>query len=458
VIASIVACIAALFFLLWLLQHDGRTLGMPFAYLATLLLTQVPGAIALVLGRDVLEGYDYVEIGIRYGAIAAWCFVGGVWLARFRRGPAPLTERAQRTVYWNFCVIGGWVFIYGLTPLARIPSLGALIEAGGAIWLLGVLLGLRFAAALKDVPRMLFWTGALMVYPVLMLLLGGFLSYGSLAVILVASGLLVTGRHFGRSAIVLTLAALIGINVFVVYFEGRDDIRRSVWGGAAMNDRVQTVSSVFAHSHIFDPNSTEDLDALNQRLNQNLFIGLAASRLRDGEVQYLNGQSVVDGVLALVPRAFWPDKPVTGGSGQIVADMTGLQLNEDTSWGVGNVMEFYINFGLPGVVVGFLALGWLIATLDLRASDAERRARFGEVFLFFLPATALVQPLSSIVELSGSAGSALIAAYGWRWVWRAWMDYRRSNAPLDPMAHMSPRHELDQATSRPRIGAEPNAP
>jgi hypothetical protein len=456
-ILSIVVCIAALFFLLWQLQRGGRTLGMPFAYLATLLLTQVPGAVAAVLGRDVIEGYDYIEIGIRYGAIAACCFVLGVWIARIRRGPAPAPVRAERRTYWNFCVVGGWVFVYGLTPLARIPSLGALIEAGGAIWLLGVLLGLRFAAAIKDVPRMLMWTGALLVYPVLMLLLGGFLSYGSLAVILVASGLLVTTRHFGRSVVIVTLATVIGINVFVVYFEGREDIRKSVWGGAAMNERVETVSSVFAHSHIFDPTSTDDLGALAERLNQSLFIGLAASRLQDGEVQYLNGQSVEDGVLALVPRAFWPDKPVYGGSGQIVAEMTGLQLNEDTSWGVGSVMEFYINFGLPGLVVGFVALGWLIATLDLRASDAERRAQFGEVFLFFLPATALVQPLSSIVELSGSAGSALIAAYGWRWLWRTWMEHRRQNAPLHRQPDLSPRSDID-LPARVRIRADPNLP
>ena len=141
-----------------------------------------------------------------------------------------------------------------------------------------------------------------------------------------------------------------------------------------MHERVSTVSSVFAHSHIFDPNSPADLDALSERLNQNLFIGLSASRLHDGEVQYLNGQSVVNGVLALVPRAFWPDKPVTGGGGNIVADMTGLQLNEDTSWGVGNVMEFYNNFGMPGLIVGFIALGWLIATLDLRLRRRTPRA------------------------------------------------------------------------------------
>jgi len=435
-IVSILACMAALLTLLWLLQHDGRSFGLPFAYLAAVLMTQVPGAFALVLGRDIFEGYDYVELGIRYGAIAAWCFVAGVWLARRGRGPAPTPARAQRRTYWSFCLIGGWVFVYGLTPLGRVPSLGALIESGGAVWLLGVLLGLRHAVAARDMARAALWTAALFVYPALTLLLGGFLSYGSLAIILVASGLLVAMRRFAGSIVVFALAAVVGINIFVVYFEGREAIRESVWGGAAMNERVETVSSVFAHSHVFDPGSIEDLDTLNERLNQNLYIGLAASRLQHGEVQYLNGQSVVNGLLSLVPRALWPDKPITGGSGQIVADMTGLRLNEDTSWGVGNVMEFYINFGLPGLVVGFVALGWLIGILDLKASDAERRGRLGEVFLFFLPATALVQPQSSIVEMSGSAGAAFVAAYFWRRCWAFWQ--ARNHAHAGPMARRLP--------------------
>jgi hypothetical protein len=435
-IVSILACMAALLTLLWLLQHDGRSFGLPFAYLAAVLMTQVPGAFALVLGRDIFEGYDYVELGIRYGAIAAWCFVAGVWLARRGRGPAPTPARAQRRTYWSFCLIGGWVFVYGLTPLGRVPSLGALIESGGAVWLLGVLLGLRHAVAARDMARAALWTAALFVYPALTLLLGGFLSYGSLAIILVASGLLVAMRRFAGSIVVFALAAVVGINIFVVYFEGREAIRESVWGGAAMNERVETVSSVFAHSHVFDPGSIEDLDTLNERLNQNLYIGLAASRLQHGEVQYLNGQSVVNGLLSLVPRALWPDKPITGGSGQIVADMTGLRLNEDTSWGVGNVMEFYINFGLPGLVVGFVALGWLIGILDLKASDAERRGRLGEVFLFFLPATALVQPQSSIVEMSGSAGAAFVAAYFWRRCWALWQ--ARNHAHAGPMARRLP--------------------
>ena len=60
--------------------------------------------------------------------------------------------------------------------------IGAVIETGGAIWMLGTLLGIRAAVHAGNMQRALVWGAALAVYPTLMLLLGGFLSYGAAAV------------------------------------------------------------------------------------------------------------------------------------------------------------------------------------------------------------------------------------------------------------------------------------
>ena len=144
---------------------------------------------------------------------------------------------------------------------------------------------------------------------------------------------------------------------------------------------------------------------------------MAALRIQQDQVSYLYGSTIWEGVEALVPRALWPDKPVYGGSGHIVADMTGLHLDEDTSWGVGNVMEFQINFGTPGVVIGFLILGFLIGWLDYQAALADYRGDLGNLIMFFLPGLALIQPNGSIVEVSGGAAAAAVAAYLWKWAW-----------------------------------------
>src|SRR5256885_7581077 len=139
----------------------------------------------------------------------------------------------------------------------------------------------------------------------------------------------------------------------------------------------------------FDPSNEIHLHALDQRLNQNYFVGLAAKRIEQGQVDYLYGRSLWEGVLATIPRALWPDKPVFGGSPALVSEMTGLTLSDSTSFGVGNVMEFHINFGIAGVVVGFLLIGVLLGALDRAAALAEASGDLGRVFIYFLPAVAL---------------------------------------------------------------------
>ncbi|MGB8061708.1 MAG: hypothetical protein WCF26_07425 [Candidatus Sulfotelmatobacter sp.] len=333
-------------------------------------------------------------------------------------------------------MIVGWISIYALSPLYSIPSVSAAVLQGGGIWMLGVLLGLRTAVQHRDLRWTGFWLGALMVYPVLMLLLGGFLSYGSAAIILVCSALTISARRYWQAVGGIALFVFLSLSVFVTYFHHRNEIRNQVWGGAPMDARIDSVMNTVRDFQWLDPTNRGHLLALDQRLNQNYFVGLAARRIEQGQVNYLEGESVWEGLEALVPRAFWPDKPVFAGSPQIVSKMTGLRLSTSTSFGIGNVMEFQINFGTPGVVVGFLILGWLIGTLDLRAAMAERRGEFGKVILFFLPCASLIQPNGSLVELFSGSAAALVGALVWYWAWKrfiglkskpTWMPVRSAN-------------------------------
>src|SRR5262249_8317826 len=179
----------------------------------------------------------------------------------------------------------------------------------------------------------------------------------------------------------------------------------------------------------FDSTDYQHANALDERLNQNYFVGLAAARIEQGLVDSLNGRSLWEGLIALVPRALWPDKPVTSGSPKIVSEMTGLNLNEDTSWGVGKVMEMHINFGIPGLVVGFFLLGFLLRALDRYAAVSLSRADFGRACLGFLPAIALIQPNGSLVELTSGSAAALVGAYFWRWAWNWWSARATRMAP-----------------------------
>jgi hypothetical protein len=407
-----------LFCLLGVLRSDRVSLGLPFAYLSALLLIHVPGALANASGADFLTGSDLVAIGIHFTAIGAGCFVLGVVLARSVTRRQLIGRPAVRHDFWLFCVFGGWFVTYALSPFGRIPSLGAAIDKGGAIWMLGVMLGLRAALPRRDIKWAGIWLGALMVFPVMMLLLEGFLSYGSTAIIIACSILAVSTRNYWRVFVGITVAGFLGLTLFANYYQARDRLRAVIASNASMNARTAVVMDMFANFKALDPTDPTALSALDERLNQNYFVGLAATRISAGQVDYLYGRSVRDAAFSVVPRFLWPDKPVFGGSPAVVSEMTGLSLSPTTSFGVGNVMEFQINFGTPGVVMGFLLLGWLIGTLDLKAAIAESRGDFGKTILCFLPAAALIQPNGSMVELAGGAAAALVAAYGWDWAWK----------------------------------------
>jgi hypothetical protein len=423
---SIVICVAAFVCLLWMIRRDRVSLGLPIAYLYSLLLIHVPGAFAHIVGRNFLFHSDVVEIGMRFTALGSVCFVAGVWLGRPSTLKMPIPRRADRNHFWWFCLIGGWSLVYGLSPLYQIPSISAAVQEGGGIWMLGVLLGLRAACQRRDLKRIAMWSGALMVYPVLMLLLGGFLSYGSAAIIIVCAALTISTRSYWLVVVGITVFVFLSLSVFVNYYAHRNDIREKVWGGAPLEARIDSVTDTIRGFGWFDPSNRKHLTALDERLNQNYFVGLAARRIQVGLEGYLNGDSVWQGLLSLVPRILWPDKPVFAGSPQIVSKMTGLHFSPTTSIGVGNVMEFQINFGIPGVVIGFFALGWLIGMLDFKAAVAEARGDLGGMILFFLVGVALIDPQGSLVEMFGGSAAALVAAYGWKWAWKQWVANRNS--------------------------------
>src|SRR6185312_4780282 len=248
-IISILVCIASLLVLLYLLRLDQLSLGLPLAYLGSLLLIHVPGAFAHLVTGDRLQGTEYVQLGILYAAIGCVCFVAGVWFARRTTKTAHTPRPADRRAFAYYCLIGGWAFVYGLSPLHRVTSVGAVIETGGAIWMLGTLLGLRAAVHAGDIPRALVWAAALAVYPTLMLLLGGFVSYGAAAMMIVMAVLPIYARSYTRAILGIVLVSFVGLTFFVNYFDHRDDIRSNVWGGRSMSDRLESVSDVFTQFH-----------------------------------------------------------------------------------------------------------------------------------------------------------------------------------------------------------------
>ena len=80
---------------------------------------------------------------------------------------------------------------------------------------------------------------------------------------------------------------------------------------------------------------------------------------------FLNGQTLINGFYALLPSFIFPEKPIN--STNWVAQFFGAVETWDftTNLAFTVIGEFYMNFGIPGVVLGMIFFGFLASFIDL---------------------------------------------------------------------------------------------
>jgi hypothetical protein len=105
-------------------------------------------------------------------------------------------------------------------------------------------------------------------------------------------------------------------------------------------------------------------------------------------------------------------------------------------------MEFYLNFGTPGVVIGFIIMGVIITALDWQAAERLARSDLRGFVLWFLPGIALLQVNGQLVELTASAGASLVVALLVNWCVGSWQARRAA----DPAAYAAPLPSLGSST------------
>jgi hypothetical protein len=251
---------------------------------------------------------------------------------------------------------------------------------------------------------------ALAFLPILTLLLNGFLGFGIVS-LLTALAFMVA--HHPRRWTILILGPVLilaGLSLYTIYLDSRDEIRDAVWGGKALGDRVAVITSSFEqHWTLFNPFEDHHLQLVEARLNQNFLIGAAVERIEKREVEFAHGETLFNAVVAIIPRALWPDKPTYAGSGALVSRFTGIRFGSGTSVGIGHIMELYVNFGKPGVFIGMLLIGLLLAVLDARAGAYLVAGQPQAFLLVFVPAQTLLMVIGNFAEIPPAAiGSILL--------------------------------------------------
>jgi hypothetical protein len=203
--------------------------------------------------------------------------------------------------------------------------------------------------------------------------------------------------------------AYLGFSFYVTYMRDRGELRASVWGGQSVVDRVARLSRTLTGIEWFNPANPNHILRVTGRLNQNYLVGASVERMETGTNELAAGETVWQAVQSVVPRVIWPEKPVQAGSPNIVSKYTGIGFAVGTSVGIGQVMEFYINFGTAGVVIGFLILGTVLTMIDTWAGMRIWAGDWLQFAAWYLTGLAMIQAGGSLVEVVSSAGAAMLA-------------------------------------------------
>jgi hypothetical protein len=389
--------------------------GLTFAYLLNLSLIHLVGAVIYILPAYRNHDARLTELGFEQGLYGVAAFVvGSIVIAPIliKKGLLPRAAGVHRPDFHlpkAYLAVGAVSYFLMSTFVRRVPSAAAIVSSGTQLIVAGFALCCWQAWRDRNLRRLAFWLAMSLSMPLMTLVTQGFLGYGAVAVLTLLIFVSSMVQSPWKVSLAGALVVYLGLSVYVSYMRDRDEIRNSVWGRQSLSDRVDRLLDTATSLDLFDPNDPRQLQRIDGRLNQNLLVGAAVNHLSETDA-YARGETLWDALLALIPRAIWPEKPIRAGSGNLVTRFTGIDFAEGTSVGIGQVMEFYANFGTTGVVIGFLIMGVIVTSLDWQAAERLARSDMHGFVLWFLPGIALLQVGGQLVEVTASAAASLTVA------------------------------------------------
>jgi hypothetical protein len=132
-----------------------------------------------------------------------------------------------------------------------------------------------------------------------------------------------------------------------------------------------------------------------------------------GEDEFEYGGTMVDGLVAVVPRVFWEDKPTVAGYADFVGRFTGTYRTDNTSIGVPVQFELYANGGELWVIVGIFVLFYLCARLERFVAFCDKPLHTLMPSLMFLMAFANGIEQIMLVFSSALAGALSVFVIAW---------------------------------------------
>lgn len=413
------------------------TTGITFAFFGSYTSLHIGAFVYLTDGYDpTLDPYlasfghtpTTVALGFEASTLAMLCALGGCRLADTLAGArqiGPVQARPPLSVFKN----GAWILIaVGLcgTTLdifftdisSALPGFQALISSCRNLFVIGgVLLSWHETLAGRWRNAAALAVFFMLVVPAVVLVRTAILADSIFIGLAAFSFFLSVLSRRGQSSFLPNVALVASLAVAGFFFsaawlEFRGDLRAVIWNGGTFADAAESLSKGGKTDiqNSSDSSMQKTLYAIDSRLNQNLFVGLAIQKLDALPDTYEEGSTITLALLGWVPRIFWPGKPERGGAAMITKH-TGKQTDGKTSFGTGLVFEFYVNFGYISVVIGFLAVGFLVRMIDALTC---RALLFGQITFFAmyeLMGYALLQPGVDLVFIvAGMAAAVVVSA------------------------------------------------
>ncbi len=409
--------------LLWAQWRSRRAAGLPLAYATALSMIHLAGACVYAVENyqprsAILTQSQYSLLntftGFYVSVIGFWSFIIGSLLCPllFNKVPPKVLKRPVPQVTTDLPVtllLISLLFFFVMRPIMnRIPSFASIASSGTYMSVVAVTLIIYQAYIARNYAKVLKWFGATFVFPTVTIVTMGFAGFGTIAAAITWTFVIRFFRPRWLSVTVFGLLVYIGMSLYVNYMRERDSIRESVWGGRELSSRIDRVSKMIENFEWFSTANQRHLEMVDMRLNQNDIVGKAVIYIESGRVPLAEGGTLAAAALAWIPRILWPDKPATGGSGSIVSRFTGMKFAEGTSVGVGQVLEFYVNWKLPSVVGCFLVLGLVLTWIDQKAGTFMQQGDLWNTARWMVPGLGMLQAGGSSTEMVSSVAGGVV--------------------------------------------------
>ena len=429
-----------------------RSSGLIIAYLISLGFIHFWGGLIHALPWYFGGETDFTQIGFHQFTCAVTAFAVGVAVLApiatryIRKRSRPTPDRNFQDIATILIVVG--VILYGFLQklLANIPSISAVTGCGGALLVTGLsLLAYRGLKEKKPVILVLVFVSIIFL-PFFTIVTAGFLGYGAGAALVVVAFMFCHIRPRLVALLFISFSVYIGFCTFITYMRDRSDIREEMWDeDSSFAQRMDRLEKTFTNFETVNFGDEDQLDRIEGRLNQNDLVGRAVYMLDNGEVFFARGETFRLALIAIVPRIFWPSKPVVAGSPDIVSYYTGLYFAQGTSVGVGQVMEGYINFGTGGVIAVFLFLGTVLGIVDAQAALKLHNGDLLGFAIWFVPGIGMLQPGGSLIEVTATVAASIVLIQGLKF---GLQHFRRAGTPEMSRAKIWEQQEPAQQSRR----------